>query len=161
MDIGVAAIPTVQVPDVVGQLQSDAITALAEAGLRTGTVNYVYDANVPGRQGDRADAECGRGGRSRLGGRPDGVDGKPARSGAQRHRAVPGRRERRDHGRRFHGHHLKATNDNVPPGDVAAQSPAAGVVTAAGSTVTITVSTGPAPASAPTPSPRRPRAAAR
>ena len=46
VDISVAAIPTVQVPDVVGQLQADAITTLAEAGLRAGTVNYVYDSNV-------------------------------------------------------------------------------------------------------------------
>ena len=151
VDISVAAIPTVQVPDVVGQLQSDAITALAEEGLRAGTVNYVYDsttqagkvtAQTPGASekvavGSAVNLTVSMGAQQ---GQVPNVIGL-SQDDANSVITAAG----------FKVTTVKAASASIPPGDVVAQSPAAGVVTAAGSTVTITVSTGPAPASTPPP----------
>jgi beta-lactam-binding protein with PASTA domain len=149
VDISVADIPTVQVPNVVGQLQADAITALAEAGLRTGTVNYVYDSNVQagkvGAQTPSANEKVSVGSAVNLtvsmGNQQGQVPNVIGLSQDDANSVITAAG--------FKVTTVKAASANVPPGDVVAQSPAAGVVTAAGSTVTITVSTGPAPASAP------------
>ncbi len=160
VDIAVAAIPTVQVPNVVGQLQADAITALAEEGLRTGTVNYVYDSNVPagkvGAQTPSANEKVSVGSAVNLtvsmGNQQGQVPNVIGLSQDDANSVITAAG--------FKVTTVKAASANVPPGDVVAQSPAAGVVTAAGSTVTITVSTGPTPAAAPAPPLRRLRAPA-
>ncbi len=46
VDIGVSAVPQVQVPDVTGKTESAASETLAEQGLRIGTISYVYDPDV-------------------------------------------------------------------------------------------------------------------
>ena len=156
VDISVAAIPTVQVPNVVGQLQADAITALAEEGLRTGTVNYVYDSNVQagkvGAQTPSASEKVSVGSAVNLtvsmGNQQGQVPNVIGLSQDDANAVITAAG--------FKVTTIKASSANVPPGDVMAQSPAAGVVTAAGSTVTITVSTGPVPAAAPTPPPAAP-----
>ena len=158
VDIAVAAIPTVQVPNVVGQLQADAITALAEVGLRTGTVNYVYDSNVPagkvGAQTPSAGEKVSVGSAVNLtvsmGNQQGQVPNVIGLSQDDANSVITAAG--------FKVTTVKAASTNVPPGDVVAQSPAAGVVTAAGSTVTITVSTGPTPAAAPAPAPETPPA---
>ncbi len=153
VDISVAAIPTVQVPDVVGQLQADAITTLAEAGLRAGTVNYVYDSNVDagkvGAQTPSANDKVSVGSAVSLtvsmGDQQGQVPNVIGLSQDDANSVITAAG--------FKVTTVKASSASVPPGDVFAQSPAAGVVTAAGSTVTITVSTGPVPAAAPAPAP--------
>ena len=152
VDISVAAVPTAQVPDVIGQLQSDAITALAELGLRTGTVSYVYDSAV---QAGKVTAQAPSAAEKVAVGSAVNLT---VSMGAQQGQVPNVIGLSQDDANSvitaagFTVTTVKATNASVPPGDVVAQSPAAGVVTAAGSTVTITVSTGPAPASAPAPS---------
>ncbi len=152
VDISVASVPTAQVPDVVGQLQSDAITALAEQGLRTGTVSYVYDSAVQAgkttAQTPAASEKVAVGSAVNLtvsmGAQQGQVPNVIGLSQDDANAVITAAG--------FTVTTVKGASDGVPPGDVSAQSPAAGVVTAAGSTVTITVSTGPAPASAPAPS---------
>jgi beta-lactam-binding protein with PASTA domain len=152
VNIAVAAVPTAQVPNVVGQLQSDAITALAEQGLRTGTVSYVYDSAVQAgkvtAQTPAASEKVAVGSAVNLtvsmGAQQGQVPNVIGLSQDDANAVITAAG--------FKVTTVKATSSNVPPGDVVAQSPAAGVVTTAGSTVTITVSTGPAPASAPAPS---------
>ena len=156
VDIGVAAIPTVQVPNVVGQLQADAITALAEEGLRTGTVNYVYDANV---QAGKVGAQTPSSGEKVSVGSAVNLTVSMGNQQGQVPNVIGLSQDDANAvitAAGFKVTTIKASSANVPPGDVMAQSPAAGVVTAAGSTVTITVSTGPAPAAAPTPPPAAP-----
>ncbi len=151
VDVVVATMPSAKVPNVVGQIQSNAITLLAEEGLRTGTVEYVYDANVPAgnvtAQSPPADEQVAVGSAVNLTvsmgvkqGQVPNVIGL-SQDDANSVIAAAG----------FEVKTVKAASESVPPGDVSAQSPDAGVVTAAGSTVTITVSTGPAPAPAAAP----------
>lgn len=46
VDLGVATLPQVKVPNVVGMLLSDANTTLAQDGLQVGTVAYAYDDKI-------------------------------------------------------------------------------------------------------------------
>ena len=59
VDISVAAIPTVGVPDVTAKTLSDASAVLAEEGLLVGTTTYVYDSNVKAGQVKSQDPEAG------------------------------------------------------------------------------------------------------
>ena len=46
VDVSVSTLPSTKVPDVVGETESNAITLLAEEGLRAGTIDYVYDSKT-------------------------------------------------------------------------------------------------------------------
>lgn len=151
VDVSIASIPTVKVPDVVGQTESEAITTLAEEGLRPGPVTYVYDSKTPAgkvtAQQPSASEEASVGSAVNL----------TVSKGAQQGQVPNVIGLSQDDANAvitaagFKVTTVKATSSSVPAGDVVAQSPGAGVVTAAGSTVTITVSTGaPAAPTAPT-----------
>ena len=158
VDIGVASVPQVKVPGVVGQVQSDAVTTLADEGLRAGKITYVYDsttsagkvtaqqpaASTEATVGSAVDLTVSEGVKQ---GQVPNVMGL-SQDDANSLITAAG----------FTVTTIKAKNSSVPAGDVSAQSPAAGVITPAGSTVTITVSTGaPAPpAPAPTTPPSTP-----
>ncbi len=146
VDITVSGVPKVDVPDVVGQTESAASETLAEQGLRIGNVAYVFDPDVDAGRltaqdpsastvvavGSAIDITVSKG--EQQGQVPNVVglaqsDAESALEGAG-----------------FKPKTTKSTSADVPAGDVIDQSPAAGVVAAAGSTVTIKVSTGaPAP----------------
>ena len=143
VDIAVAALPSVKVPDVVGKAESEAIETLAEEGLRVETVVYVNDAAV---KAGYVVAQTPVGGSdATVGALVSLTVSKGPETGAIPN--VIGLAESdaqavlTDAG--FKVTSTKSTNSNVPAGDVSAQSPAAGVTAAAGSSVAITVSTGP------------------
>lgn len=142
VDVTVSAVPAATVPNVVGQSESNAVTLLAEEGLRTGTVTYVYDAktaagSVTAQQpaastestvGEAVDLTVSKG---KQQGQVPNVIGL-SQDDANAVITSAG----------FKVTIVKATSASVPAGDVIAQSPAAGVTAPTGSAVTITVSTG-------------------
>jgi beta-lactam-binding protein with PASTA domain len=157
VNVTVASIPTVKVPNVVGQTQSDAVTALAEQGLRAGTIGYVYSSSVAAgdvtAQDPTESTEVTVGvavnltvSKGKQKGQVPNVVGL-SQDDASSVIEADG----------FKVTTVKATSSSVPAGDVISQSPAAGIAAPAGSTVTITVSTGaPAPAAPPSTPPTTP-----
>jgi beta-lactam-binding protein with PASTA domain len=143
VDISVSVVPQVEVPELVGKSESAASAALAEVGLRIGSVGYAYSTSVqagsitaqspqPKTQvvvGSAVDVTVSKGEQQ---GQVPNVVGL-AQSDAQSTLEGAG----------FKVTTTKATSTAVPAGDVISQSPAAGTVVTAGSTVTIKVSTGP------------------
>ncbi len=150
VDVSVSTLPSTKVPNVVGETESNAITLLAEEGLRPGTVDYVYDSKTDAgkvtAQDPGASVEASIGSAVNLtvskGTQQGQVPNVVGLSQDDANAVITAAG--------FKVTTVKATSSNVPAGDVMAQSPAAGVVAPAGSTVTITVSTG-APAETPPP----------
>ena len=60
--------PQATVPDLTNLTQADAETALADAGLKTGTVSQTTSTTVPGRAGDQPGPDRGHEGRQGLDG---------------------------------------------------------------------------------------------
>lgn len=150
--IFVAVIPTVNVENVVGQAQSDAITVLAEQGLRTGAISYVYDSKV--KTGDVTAQQPSAGAETTVGSAVNLTVSKGTQQGQVPNVVGLSQDDANSviTADGFKVTTVKASNTNVPAGDVISQSPAAGVGAPTGSTVTITVSTGaPAPASSQAP----------
>jgi beta-lactam-binding protein with PASTA domain len=151
--IAVSAVPTVTVADVVGHKESDAMIVLAEQGLRA-SVQYANSSSVPA--GEVIEQSPAGGAQAAVG----SIVGLTVSKGKQQGQVpnVVGLPQNDANGvlsaAGFKVVTVKATSTSVPAGDVIAQSPAAGTVTSAGSSVTITVSTGaPAPAPSPPPAP--------
>ena len=148
VNVAVAAIPTVQLPNVVGQTQSDAVTTLAEQGLRAGVITYVYSSSAKAgyvtAQTPAASTEVTVG----------SAVGLSVSKGTQQGQVPNVIGLSQDDANSvitsagFKVTTVKATSTSVSAGNVSAQSPGAGGVAPTGSTVTITVSTG-----APTPPP--------
>jgi beta-lactam-binding protein with PASTA domain len=142
VDLGVAAVPVVKVPDVVGKTQSEANEEIAVAGLQPGTVTYAYDANTEAGMVISQDPIAGtettiaafvaltvsKGEKQSQVPNVVGLSADDARSALE----AGG----------FGVKETKAESKDVPPGDVISQSPAAGTVVSPGSMVTITVSKG-------------------
>ncbi len=151
VDISASSIPQVEVPDVTGQTESAASATLAEEGLLMGPTTYVYDLSVeaghvksqepqPGTEATIGTAVALTVSKGQETGQVPNVVGL-SQNDAQSTLTGAG----------FKVTTTQATNADVPAGDVISQSPAAGALVAAGSTVTITVSKG-APAAPATPS---------
>ena len=146
-----SAIPQVAVPDVVGETESAASATLAEQGLRIGTVTYAFsssaEAGVITAQTPEANTQANVGSMVNITVSKGVEQGQvPNVVGLSQSDA-----ETTLEGAGFKVTITKATSTDVPAGDVISQSPAAGTVIAAGSTVTIKVSTGaPAPPTTPT-----------
>lgn len=154
VDVSVASLPTAQVPNVVGQTESDAVTLLAEEGLRAGTLTYVYSSTTAAGKVTAQTPSAST--QTTVGAAVDLTISKGTQQGQVPNVIGLSQNDANSviTAAGFKVTTLKATSSSVPAGDVSAQSPAAGVVTASGSTVTITVSTGaPAPAPAPSPAP--------
>ena len=149
VDVSVSAVPTANVPDVVGKTLSDASATLADEGLLVGATSYVYDSKVKAglvkSQDPAADTDTHVGAAVALtvskGPQTGQVPNVVGLSEADAKTTLEGAG--------FKVTTTKAANADVPAGDVVSQSPAAGTVVAAGSTVTISVSTGPPPAPKP------------
>jgi len=153
VDLSVSAVPQTQVPDVIGKTESAASQTLAEQGLRIGVVSYAYDASVDAGKitaqdpGDSKEVAVGSAvditvSKGEQQGKVPNVVGL-AQSDA----------ESTIEGAGFKSTSKKTTSTGVTAGDVISQSPSAGTVVTAGSTVTITVSTGPPAPAEPTPPP--------
>ena len=151
VDIVVSAIPRATVPDVTGQTLSAASATLAEEGILVGVTTYVFDSSVKAGYVISQDPQAGAD--VMIGSAVALTVSKGVETGQ-----VPnvvglsqGDAESTLTGAGFKVTVTKATNADVPAGDVISQAPAAGTVVTAGSTVTITVSTGaPAAPAAPT-----------
>ena len=150
VDISVSVILQVAVPDVVGETESAASATLAEQGLRIGTVTYAFDSSAEAgsitAQTPEANTQVNVGSAVNITVSKGVKQGQvPNVVGLSQSDA-----ETTLEGAGFKVTTTKATSTDVPAGDVISQSPAAGTVIAAGSTVTIKVSTG-APAEPATP----------
>ncbi len=151
VDISVAVIPQVAVPDVVGQTESAASATLAEEGLRIGTITYAFSSSAAAgsitAQTPAATTQVSVGSAVNVTVSKGVEQGQvPNVVGLSQSDA-----ETTLEGAGFKVTITTATSTDVPAGDVMSQSPAAGTVIAAGSTVTIKVSTGaPAPPTTPT-----------
>ena len=151
VDLVVAEVPVATVPDVVGKSSSEAEADLAVAGLRVGEVTAVFSedaktgavmtqspeaaAEVPVATAVALEISAG----PKQGAVPDvtgltSVDANDVLDSAG-----------------FAVKETKKESAEVPAGVVMSQSPAAGTVAEAGTTVTVTVSTGPPPAAEPAP----------
>lgn len=142
VDISVAKLPVVTVPDVLGKPVSEADELVAAEGLRPGEATYEWNDTVAagliiaqepaaGTQatvGAFVNVKVSKGTQQEQIPNVVGL----AASDAEAVLEADG----------FAVKTVKAESTTVPAGDVIAQSPAAGVVTDPGSTVTITVSTG-------------------
>ena len=129
-----------------GQTESAASATLAEQGLRIGTVSYVNDSSVAA--GDITAQDPAAGKEVAVGSAVNITISKGKQQGQVPNVVGLAQSDAEStlEGAGFKSTSKKTTSSSVPAGDVISQSPAAGVVTAAGSTVTITVSTGaPAP----------------
>ena len=142
VDITVSVIPEATVPDVTGMDQTDASIALAEQGLRTGAVDYIFSSDAPAgtitAQDPAPDTEVNIGStvnitvsKGQEQGQVPNVVGL-SQSDAESTLDAAG----------FAVVTTKASSTSVPAGDVISQSPAAGTVMAAGASVTIQVSSG-------------------
>ena len=151
VDLVVASIPVVTVPNVVGKASSEAEADLAVAGLQVGEVTAVFSEDAKAgtvmTQSPEADAEVPVASVVALeisagptqGAVPDvtgltSVDANDVLESAG-----------------FAVKETKKESADVAAGVVMSQSPAAGVVAEKGTTVTLTVSTGPPPAEEPAP----------
>ena len=151
VDLVVASIPVVTVPNVVGKASSEAEADLAVAGLQVGEVTAVFSEDAKAgtvmTQSPEADAEVPVASVVALeisagptqGAVPDvtglaSVDANDVLDSAG-----------------FAVKETKKESADVAAGVVMSQSPAAGVVAEKGTTVTLTVSTGPPPAEEPAP----------
>jgi beta-lactam-binding protein with PASTA domain len=155
IDLTVAAIPVVNVPDVVGKPESEAEAALAAEGLRTGTVTGEYSAEAKAgvvlAQSPEANKDVTVGSLVSLaislgpekGAVPDIVG--LTITDAEQVLQTAG----------FESNEEKKTSEDVDAGVVISQSPSAGTVTQTGSTVALVVSSGP-PAEAAAPEPESP-----
>ena len=154
VDFSVSAIPQVDVPDVVGDTQSAAAETLAEQGLLVGTVAYAFSDVEPG-QITAQSPEPGT--KAKVGSAVDITVSKGKEQGQVPNVVGLSQSDAEStlEGAGFQVKVTKSTHASVPAGDVISQSPAAGVVTTAGSTVTVSVSTGP-PATPSGPAPEEP-----
>jgi len=155
VDLSVAAIPVVDVPDVVGDSQEEATVKLAEVGLRLDDIEYVYDADVDAgfvaAQEPEGGTEVAVASTVVLTVSKGEESGKvPNVVGLSQDDAVDALSAAG-----FESKTTKEQNSDVPAGDVIEQSPAAGTSATTGSSVTLTVSTGapeePTPPTEPTP----------
>ena len=151
VDLALSVLPSATVPDVVGETESEAITMLAEEGLITAPVVYVYNSKT--KAGEVTAQEPSASTEASIGAAVTITVSKGTEQGQVPN--VIGLSQDDANAVITAGGFtvttIKATSTSVPAGDVMAQSPAAGVVIDAGSTVTITVSTGaPAEPAAPT-----------
>lgn len=142
VDLAVAALPMVDVPDVLGKPASEASQILAEKGLRVG--NVTYDTNDTVDPGLVISQSPPSGTSVAFGSLVDGVVSKGKQQGQVPNVVGLPETDAKDtlQAAGFEVQSTKAESTDVPAGDVIKQSPAAGVVTAAGSVVTITVSKG-------------------
>lgn len=142
VDLVVSVVPEVSVPDVVGKTQSAASQALAEQGLRVGTIGYANSTSVDA--GD-VTAQDPKGGTQAAVGAAVAITVSKGEAQGQVPNVVglsQSDAESTVKGAGFSATSKKATSTSVPAGDVITQSPAAGAVATAGSTVTLTVSSG-------------------
>lgn len=142
VDLGVASIPLVAVPDVSGKTESDASVALAESGLFVGAITYVNDPDIKAGYVKSQDPLAGS--TSPVATKVDLTVSKGPQTGQ-----VPNvvgltqaDAEATLQGAGFKVNTTQAESANVPAGNVISQSPSAGVVLLAGSPVNIVVSTG-------------------
>ena len=153
VDLVIAEIPVVVVPDVVGKASSDAEADLAVEGLQVGEVTAVFAEDAaPGTvltQSPEADTEV-----------PVASVVALEISAGPKQGAVPdvtglASTDANDvlDSAGFAVKETKQESADVDAGVVMSQSPSAGTVAEAGTTVTLTVSTGPPPAEEPTPPP--------
>ena len=149
VDVSVSVVPVVQVPDVTGKTQSDASAALADQGLLVGATSYVYDTKI--KAGYVKSQEPAAGSETHVGAAVALTVSKGPQTGQVPNVVGLSEKDAKStlEGAGFKVTTTKAANADVPAGDVISQSPAAGTVVAAGSTVTIAVSTGPPAAQKP------------
>ncbi len=150
VDMTVSVVPDTEVPDVTGKTESDASATLAEQGLVVGNTSYVSDSQV--KAGLVKSQEPAAGTQARVGASVALTVSKGPQTGQVPNVIGSGEAAAKatleDAG--FKVTTAKAANADVPAGTVASQSPAAGTIVTAGSTVTITVSSGPPPPQNPT-----------
>jgi beta-lactam-binding protein with PASTA domain len=142
VDISVSAVPQAEVPELVGKSESAASAALAEVGLRIGSVGYANSTSVQAgsitAQSPQPKAEVA------VGSAVDVTVSKGEQQGQVPNVVGLSQSDAEStlKGAGFKVTTTKTTSVDVPAGDVISQSPAAGTVVTAGSTVTIKVSTG-------------------
>ncbi|MGH8549812.1 MAG: PASTA domain-containing protein [Methylococcales bacterium] len=140
----------VSVPDVVGQTQAAAQTAITSAGLTVGTVTQQASNTVPSgsviRQNPAAGTSVAAGSAVNLvvssGPAPVSVPNVVGQTQAAAQTAITG-------AGLTVGTVTQQASNTVPSGSVISQNPAAGASVAAGSTVDLVVSSGPTPVSVP------------
>jgi eukaryotic-like serine/threonine-protein kinase len=141
------------VPDVTGMTQQKAVTTLADAGLKTGTITKVQSTGAP--EGTVVTQSPAAGEKVAEGSAVDlEVAGKPQPTatpvavpnveGSSQASAVATLSEVG-----FKVVVTNASSDSVPAGSVISQAPQAGVLASQGTTVSIVVSTGPTPTATP------------
>lgn len=145
VDMAVSSVPSVTVPSVVGKTESDASAALAEQGLPTGQITYVYDSNVKAGYVKSQDPAAGT--ETKVGATVALTVSKGQQTGKVPNVVGLTQTDATDalEAAGFKVNATKASSLDVAAGDVMSQSPAAGATANTGSTVTITVSKGAPP----------------